>query len=192
MSVLVLALVLCLASLAWGARGLQERRRALEPLQAELVNLQAALVERQADQTYVQAQLPHFRELQRQGMVGVARRMEWTQQWVASHARMRLSPNYTLQPAQHLQVFKDSERGAPKGLESTAFGAQYHDLEFTLVGVHEQELLTVLEDYSRHVRGRFRVNGCELTDPQPTGLTAKCVLRFFQQPMPQQDRTPAS
>jgi hypothetical protein len=63
-----------------------------------------------------------------------------------------------------------------------ASGPSYHDLEFELSKVQEEELLLLLSNYQAHVKGRFRVNSCKLLSRTETGLTALCTLRFFTLP----------
>lgn len=156
--------------------GKERAHRDLASAQAELTALQSQQREKQADLIYIQRHIGPFNRLAQIGLVGTPEREAWVEQLLLSAKRAGLSPSlrYTLLAPRPVspQLMADgtaSDRSAP----------QSHDLEFSLSGLHEEEFLALLQDYSSHTWGRFRVNACQLSEPTRLGLKLQCVLRFF-------------
>lgn len=147
---------------------------------------QASLSEKQTDLTNLQAEIDRFNQLRQAGVVGTPDREGWAEQLIASRERMGLPPTlfYTLQAPQPLA--QQDSGAAPTAVASidaaSVVGPQFHDLDLTLTNLQEEELLALLQDYRAHVKGHFRVNTCTLSTPTPTGLSARCTLRFFTLP----------
>ncbi|MCX7156836.1 MAG: hypothetical protein NTW45_10405 [Rhodocyclales bacterium] len=164
-------------------------RKSLTQSRSQLGAQQPNLTAKQQDLRNVQAHVEQFRVFRAQGLVGRADREGWVEQLVASRERLKLADtlSYVLKPPQAI-----TESGAPDpataepaaiaqgGANSDAPAT--HDLDFELSGIHEQELLDLLEDYRTMVRGRFRVQACHLGSAQQIGLLAQCTLRFFNLP----------
>lgn len=174
----------------FGVRYLTDREgNQMQQLQQQEAQAQATLQQKQADTTTLQEGMRQFDTLREQGLVGLPEREGWVEQLLATREQMGL-PNtltYILQPAKPLAQ-QDAEvsgvAAEPQNAAEAPSGPVFHDLEFQLSGIHEGELLAFLSTYQSQVKGRFRVNGCALTAPLETGLTAACTLRFFTLPLP--------
>jgi hypothetical protein len=159
-----------------GARIWSERSHAeLRELQHRLAAQQAVLSERKTEELNRPSQLDQFRRLIQRGLVGKPERESWVEQW--DRCQQRIGPvqsaSYTLHPPRSLAPQLAGSAAASAG------EALFHDLEFELQGVQDEEFLALLQDYSSQVNGRFRVNACQLSQPTAAGLRAQCVLRFF-------------
>lgn len=182
---LLIGLALYLGSSYFKGRGQTQLTQAQ---QAESAN-QASLAEMQSDLANMQAEISRFKRLRQQGMVGTPEREGWVEQLLASRQRTGLLDTlvYTLQAPRPLTLQAMDAAGseaAPAATESVAdaMAPVFHDLDFAMTNIHEEELLAVLRDYQAKVKGRFRVNACVLSDRTETGLTARCTLRFFTMP----------
>lgn len=139
------------------------------------------------DLANIEAHLDDYQRLQRQGLIGVPRREEWVEQLLASHAALGLpgTLGYALKPAQALQGDPSAENPTEVGLSAPG-SALRHDLELTLDGVHEGDILRLLERLESEPAGRFRLQSCEFLSPGKEGFNARCVLRYFTLPLPAQ------
>lgn len=140
------------------------------------------LAAKQQDLRNIQMHIEQFRTLKAQGLVGIADREGWVEQLAASREQLKLADtlSYTLKPAQAMTDVAAPDPAAPVAANPDA--PAVHDLDFELGGIHEQELLDLLRDYRTRVHGRFRVQSCQLGGSTPTGILAKCTLRFFTLP----------
>ena len=153
---------------------------------AQQVEESTTSVIRQKEQTLkrLTSEIEHYRLLEKKGMLGAPDRTGWTEQFLASQKQLAIpdSLTYTLQPPKPLA---DQENAATSPAEPTNPDAPkpatplFHDLDFTLTGTHETEVLKLIQDYRTRVNGRFRVNACTLGAPTPQGFSANCTLRFF-------------
>lgn len=184
-SVCLLGLVLF-----FGSRWTRDAAQAQAALaQGQASSAQATLTEKQTDLKQLQADMERFVVLKRQGLVGRPDRAVWMEQLTASRMRAGLpdSMSYTLQSPKPLAQQDEATSGTPGSPNAAAAlgeseQALFHDLELTLADVHEEELLALLRDYQAQVAGRLRVNACQLSARTETGLSARCVLRFFTLP----------
>lgn len=162
--------------------GSQQFRKQLQvelgQLQNQVAAQQEELAGKERDLAYLTANLGRFRGLQAQGLGGAPEREGWVEQLVATHQELALPTPlvYTLKPPAALNA---PEGPAGETAPQAAGGPQTHDLEFELHQIHEEELLALTEHYRAKVRGRFRVQSCQLAEPGRQGLAAKCMLRFF-------------
>ena len=188
--VLTAALVIALVLFA-GSSFFKDRLRTQLAAAQQIANAsEANLSNKQSDLANLQAEINRFNLLRQQGMVGVPDREGWTEQLVASRQRTGLPDtlHYTLQAPKPLALQNSLATGVaavPATLETNPAGATgplFHDLNFELGNIHEEELLVLLRDYQTHVKGHFRVNTCTLSTPTATGLSARCTLRFFTLP----------
>jgi hypothetical protein len=133
----------------------------------------------------IQEHIREFRSLKEAGLVGVARREAWIEQLISSRAALRLEDNllYSLNPPQTLITPDATGAEDPEAARNAPVT---HDLEFELKGIHEKELLDFLEHYRTRVEGRFRIQSCIMTEPGAKGMLARCTLRFFTLPEPQE------
>lgn len=184
--VLAAALIMALALYAGSSFFKDRMRTQLAATQQIASANQASLSEKQSDLTNLQAEIKHFNLLRQQGMVGEPDRAGWTEQLVASRQRTGLPDTlvYTLDAPKPLTM-QDGLATVAAALETTPADAAsplFHDLNFELSSIHEEELLLLLRDYQTHVKGRFRINTCTLSSRTATGLSARCTLRFFTLP----------
>ncbi|MGE5385605.1 MAG: hypothetical protein ACM3SV_06945 [Betaproteobacteria bacterium] len=145
---------------------------------------QAALAEKEQNLADIRANLGKFRTLEQQGLVGPPDREDWVEQLLAVRKQLGLPETltYTLKPPVPLGAAPAAAAGAPEATPAGSDTPLTHDLELEIRDVHEEELLALLENYRAKVHGRFRLQSCRLTEPGPSGLTARCVLRFFTLP----------
>lgn len=144
---------------------------------------QPILAGKQLDLSNIQAHIKQFRALREQGLVGSADREGWVEQLVASREQLKLTDtlSYTLKPPQAITDSASPDPAAVVPSEANPDATATHDLDFELTGIHELELLDLLDDYRTRVHGRFRVQFCHLGSAQ-TGLLVQCTLRFFTLP----------
>lgn len=144
--------------------------------QVEIEN-QSALATKQSDLAKLEAEIAHFSQLRQQGLVGAADRTGWVEQLKASQQRVNIQGKmvYTLQPPKPLAA----QGTAADGDSGQSSEPQFHDLELEVANLHEGDLLALLDDYRAHVKGRFRVEACNLSGRTENGLLARCTLRFF-------------
>lgn len=138
----------------------------------------ALMTQKELDLNNIQIHIDQFRSLKKQGLVGAADREGWAEQLVASRQALGLGGvrlSYTLAPPQALDAAAEDAAVDPSA-------PLRHDLVIELQGIHEVELLNLLQDYKSHVNGQFRVESCHLSNPEPAGLAATCALRFFTLP----------
>lgn len=154
--------------------------------QTQLAGQQSMLAAKQLDLQAVQTHIAKFRTLKQQGLVGVADREGWVEQLVASRTQLMAGETlaYTLKPPQALTESTPDQPVPAAAVDSTGTNgaATMHDLDFEIGGVHEAELLALLQVYKIKVRGSFRVQSCRLGNPTSRGLLAQCTLRFFNLP----------
>ncbi|MBA3058552.1 MAG: hypothetical protein KJ614_03855 [Gammaproteobacteria bacterium] len=182
---LLIGLALYLGSSYFKGRGQTQLTQAQ---QSESAN-QASLAEMQSDLANMQAEISRFQRLRQQGMVGTPEREGWVEQLLASRQRTGLPDTlvYTLQAPRPLALQAMDAAGSeatPASAEATTeiIAPVFHDLDFAVLSIHEEELLALLRHYQAQVKGRFRVNACMLSERTETGLTARCTLRFFTMP----------
>ena len=147
---------------------------------SELSAQKALMTQKELDLNNIQTHIDQFRSLKKQGLVGAADREGWAEQLVASRQALGLGGvrlSYTLAPPQALGDGVAAENAA-----ADPSAPLRHDMVIELMGIHEVELLNLLQDYKSHVNGQFRVESCHLSNPEPAGLGATCTLRFFTLP----------
>lgn len=146
-----------------------------------LSTLQSGLAQKQLDLNNIQLHIEQFRALKQRGLVGDADREGWVEQLVAVGKQQWPGGgtlSYTLAPPQAM-IDAATAEAYPS---ASPVAPLRHDLRIDLQNVHEDELLALLQRYAREARGSFRVEGCHLDNPGPTGLYAICTLRFFTLP----------
>jgi hypothetical protein len=146
----------------------------------QLGAMQSELEQKKQDLQNIQVHIEQFRMLKNKGLVGTTDREGWVEQFIASKEALgALSGTflYALEPP------LPASDGSPDPAAVIEPGAPLrHDFSFELNGIHEADLLHLLNDYKSRVNGQFRVDSCQLGSPTPSGLTAKCTLRFFSLP----------
>lgn len=156
-------------------------KKNLATSQGQVNSRKAALEIKQADLKNIRAHIAEFRLLKQQGLVGTADREAWVEQLSAVRTELKTGDtlSYTLKPP---QLPTDPAAGAavqpaPAGPdEATVY---IHDLDIELGGIHEVEVVALIQEYRNRAHGRFRVQSCRFGNPTPAGLFAQCTLRFF-------------
>jgi hypothetical protein len=157
-------------------------KKNLAQSRAQLSAQQPNLKAKQEDLRNIQAHIEQFRAFRAQGLVGRADREGWVEHLVASREQLKLPDtlSYILKPP---QMMTDGATPDPVAAAAANPNAPtMHDLDFELKGIHELELLALLNDYRTTVHGRFRVQACKFSEATQTGLFAQCTLRFFNLP----------
>ena len=168
---------------------LQQYGQSLRPqaaaAKAEQAQLQSTLTGKQEELALLSANMPRFEALRQAGLLGPADREGWAQTLTKVHQASGL-PNtlsYSLKPP---------VAAAPGDPSNPVAPFQTHELALSLEGIHESELLELLASYGAQVKGLFRLESCDLSAPTSQGLTAKCELRFFKQPLAASSPAPSS
>lgn len=179
LGVLILLSTVAVVGLRYWADNLKTTFTQLESSTQEL---QIQLDAKRDDLHNMRDHIARFEGLQKQGFVGAPDRAQWVEQLQASYQSLGLGGriSYQLQAPKTLGQEAALTDAAP--VDATL--PQSHDLKFELHGVHELDVLNLIQSYRSQVRGRFRVNACTLQDPKETGLSAQCELRFITVPLP--------
>ncbi len=149
--------------------------------QASISGWHNQLTQKQDDLENIARHIAEYDALKQKGVVGRADREGWVEQFVAAKEGLGLIRGqftYSLAPPVALG-------GDPQAIDGAAppqDAPLMHDLAFEIEGLHEEELLRLIRDFRSKARGQFRVERCQLESPLPTGMSAKCVLRFFTLP----------
>ena len=152
--------------------------------EAQLAARRSILTTKKLDLQTIQTHIAKFQSLKQQGLVGSADREGWVEQLTANRIQ-RISGGtlaYTLKPPQALTNAATLEFDPTGTAVVNPDAPTTHDLEFQLKGIHEAELLDMLQDYRNSVHGRFRVQSCRFGDANQDGLLVQCTLRFFTVP----------
>jgi hypothetical protein len=170
----------------WGMHSFEQNiHLELVAVQSQETGEVAKLKEKIAELELLKTNYSKFESLRRSGLVGEADREGWAETLLKVHRTSGLpdSLGYALLTPLALPNANPSTAVAP---------AQTHDMKLTLEGIHEVELFELLKTYEQQVNGRFRLESCQLTSPGSLGLTANCLLRFFNQPLTPPSTAPPS
>ncbi|MBK7549832.1 MAG: hypothetical protein IPI20_19415 [Rhodoferax sp.] len=152
--VISLGLGLVLVSQKW----MNSMQQSAALTQADKSSQQGVLEQKQADLGNIESHISQFRKLVDRGMVGNVEREAWVEQLVLSHQLTGLPQTltYTLHPPKTLNAQVDSPSSSgtvTEGLPVAASNeAQFHDLEFSITNIHEEELVALTESFARRVR----------------------------------------
>lgn len=169
------------AALGWARWDLAEQTRQRNEAQAALDALQAESDQLGASLQMLEDNIGRFRALQREGFVGSGDRIAWTEALMRVRDALQLPDTaFELAPQQMLEP----SLGAVELIGETAppevSGPLAHDLRIQIRGLHEGELLALLDRLQAERVGHFRAQTCELTrDAQIDGLMLDCTLRFI-------------
>lgn len=153
-------------------------------IDAEFAAEEQIRAQKERDLSDIDKNLPEFRQLISNGLIGNAEREVWIEQLTATHHQLGQpnTLNYILQAPRPYQAGNEANpppENAATSLPAASSGIQTHDLLIELSAVHEGDVFNLIEHYRRQVKGLFRVQECEFSQPGETGLSARCVLRFF-------------
>ena len=175
---ITLATTITVGGLAyWGVTGLEQNvALELSTFQTREAGENAKLNEKNAELGFLKSNFTRFETLRGSGLAGNADREGWAETLLKVHKNKALPDtlSYTLLVPVPVPGIEPSPTVAP---------AQAHDMTLTLDSIHEGELFEFLSSYEQQVRGRFRVQSCQLSSPSSKGLNASCILRFFNQPL---------
>lgn len=149
----------------------------------QLAALQAELEQMRSGDGGVDADLRHYRALVGGGFVGEGDRVAWTEALLDARQALALPPLRFELAARH--ALADAAAPADPGADPSLAppppspGAQAHDLRFEVSGIHEGELLALLDHLRARRLGEFRVQDCELKRAQAIGLDVACTLRWI-------------
>jgi hypothetical protein len=155
----------CAAAGAW----LRWRQAAaLEGAQAELAAQRAEAAALAQDGGAIERAIDAYRALQRAGFVGRADAIALTE-WLQASARARGLPA----PAFELAVAPSEPAQEPGG------SLRQFELKVQWQGLHEEELLALLDGLANSRQGAFEVRRCRLRRAaDAAGLIAACTLRW--------------
>lgn len=113
---------------------------------------------------------------------------DWTQQrsrYLALAARGVFDPpdpvawaEALIDAAAQLRLPAPSFELGPRQASPSDDGLSWHDLRFTISGIHEEELLALLRTLGARARHALRVQQCRLAR-EGEGLKAECTLRWY-------------
>ena len=142
--------------------------------QGRLAAQQARLEETRRDLQNIQSHIQEYRALKEKGLVGQPDREGWVEALTSSRSALKAGEGLSYVLGSPIP----RDAGSPNQGEFAGGEERFHDLEFELRNVHEEELLGLLRHYRETVHGRFRIELCVLATPTSAGLFAKCILRF--------------
>ncbi|MFZ5657479.1 MAG: hypothetical protein ACOY37_10565 [Pseudomonadota bacterium] len=174
------------AALLYGLAHWQATRAESAQQQAgtQLAALQAELEQMRSGDAGVDADLRHYRALVGGGFVGEGDRVAWTEALLDAQQALALPPlRFELAARRALAdgTAAPTDPGTDPSLVAAvpSPGAQAHDLRFEVSGIHEGELLALLDHLRARRLGDFRVQDCELKRAQAIGLDVACTLRWI-------------
>lgn len=164
-AVLLLVGASCAAAGAW----LQWRQaQALQGAQAQLAALRTQVAALAPESGAIERAIDAYRSLQRTGFVGRADAIALTE-WLQASARARGLEA----PAFELAAAADEPAQEPGGR------LRQFDLKVQWQGLHEEDLLALLDGLAQSRQGAFDVRSCRLQRaPAAAGLQAACALRW--------------
>lgn len=184
LAVMAASLAIAFGLVQWSAYHAKQVHSELAQLQQSETEQNETLQQAQKDGLGLSDNLARFAALRKQGLIDQADRAGWVEQLLASRQQLGLPDTlvYALQAPKPLRPegsAANADTGQSPDSAEPQISASYHDLEFGITHIHEEELLALLQAYKSSVRGRFRVNSCTLLEPTTNGLSARCTLRFF-------------
>ncbi len=147
--------------------------------QAALQQNQNQLESRKADLENMESHIKKYKTLKAQGLIGEPARTLWVEQLQQSRKNLRLPDTLGVQLNESKQLTLSGSEAVDDG---TTIQPLMHDLSYEISDVHEQDVIALMQDYRIHVKGRFRINECQLVEPKETGVSARCVMRFVTMP----------
>jgi hypothetical protein len=159
-----------------------EQSRQRTEVQSRLGALQIERDQLEQSLAMLEANLERFRALQRGGFVGSGDRIAWTEALLRVRQRLGLPDiAFELAAQQMLEpVAADPALVELGGQTPSDSGPIAHDLRFQAAGLHEGELLAVLEGLQAEAVGFFRPQRCQLQRAtQGGGLEVDCSLRWI-------------
>lgn len=170
--------------LVWGFAwwSLESRRQAQQESQTSIEVLRGELAALQAAQDELDRNLDRFRALRDAGFVGDGDRIAWTEALQRVQRRLALPEMaFELSPAIALDAPPPELVGQlPEGAAIPLQGALAHDLHLRLSGVHEGEVLALVQGVAAERVGVLRLQRC-LWERSATiaGLDVDCQLRWI-------------
>lgn len=125
-----------------------------------------------------------YKQLTQLGFIGEADRDGWVQRLEAIYRDTHLPPTlrYTLAPPQLLNP-QAVAADAPTAYKNNV---SHHDLGLELTGIHEGELLDLMDKLSTDWRAPYRVETCQIVRGEASepiaGLQIKCTVQLYSLP----------
>jgi hypothetical protein len=122
------------------------------------------------------ARIARYRRLAASGVFDETDAVGWAEALLAAAAALRLPPpSFEVGPRQPLAT--DPAGGEP------VVAVQAQPMRFTATGLHEEDLLRLLQSLRDTTRGAFRVEECRLQRAgEDSALAAECTLRWLVWP----------
>lgn len=150
--------------------------------QARLAELDGERSESEAALGMLTENIDRYRALQRSGFVGSGDRIAWTEALLRGQQQLGL-PGIAFELAPQQELEPQAEDPALAGSDAErppAQGPLAHDMRIQIGGLHEGELLALLERLAAEQVGHFRPQACLLQrDVQQAGLQLDCTLRWI-------------
>lgn len=132
---------------------------------------------------------PRFQELERAGLIGEEKRLDWTETLRQVSAELKLpSLSYAIAPRDIYQP--------PVDIQVAGYQPFASSMRLSAGLVHAEDLLRLFEALERRARGLFNVEGCTLTrtataggeSPERANVNADCDLKWFtlRKPSPEE------
>ena len=189
--VLGVVLAVCVALVIGLQQFAESAQTTLTQSRPALREQQSLLDTKQTDLSHVREHIQQYSTLRAQGLVGEPDRALWVETLQESYRRLQLGDDLKVVLSVPRPLTDNSDPGAPGAPRVPSVApdaaqpeALMHDLQFEMRNAVETDVLSLIQDYQTEVKGRFRVNSCNMSTPPDKGLTAKCVLRFVSIPPP--------
>lgn len=150
--------------------------------EAALANAQAELSIFQESRVELDRNLSRFQTLEASGFIGSGDRIAWAEALLNLQRTLDLPElSFELAPQRALSE-TPVDPALEGGTEATGpvYGRFAHDMRIRSKGMHERELLRLIEGLRAQKVGFFRVNQCRLTRvSDQLGLEVDCLLRWI-------------
>lgn len=180
---LICGALIAAAAAAYGILDWQ-RNQAQQQLRQNIAILDAAQAELdllQEGQRELDLNLGRYQELEQQGFIGNGDRIAWAEALLRLQRELAL-PEISFELAAQISLVNVPIDPSLVGLDDApkpSFGALAHDMHILSQGMHETELLKLIDALRAERVGFFRVNHCSmLRVPGQLGLAVECVLRW--------------
>lgn len=156
-------------------QALDQDNLTLQAAQAELADLQSAKQE-------LDENLGRYQALEREGFVGNGDRIAWAEALLDLQRELNLPElSFELAPQKPMNAapVDPDLLGLEEPTPSAVLGPLAHDMRIRSKGMHEGELLRLIEALRERRVGYFRVNQCQATRVSgEVGLYVDCALRW--------------
>lgn len=176
----VLALMISAALFWWAREFSQAAGQTHSSAQARLAGARNLFLRVDEEGKAIEEYLPMYRTLEQRGIVGEERRLNWLEALQGAASRAKL-------PQVRFEVAARQEFVPQVPLQTGAFKIYASDMRLVLGLLHEEDLLSLLEELDKFAEGFYSVSDCSLTrkgkefgqDPEQANVDATCGLRWY-------------